>query len=536
MESDPERRIIRMISVNIQEKGKTYIPFWKNCVGAGRANEGLRYSFQKQLTQIQQEIGFRYLRFHGLLHDDMFVLREKETGERIYNFQYVDELFDSLLEAGIRPFIELGFFPEALKGGDATQFWWQAHVTPPEDWSGWCGLIDRIIRHWLDRYGSEEVRNWYFEIWNEPNLYGFWDGTKSQYFSMYAATVRTIKTIDSELRVGGPATSNFVPDDRFAGEKENFDAQITHRVKDLDSLEWKGVWIEEFLTYCAERKLPVDFVSTHPYPTDFALDVDGRTKGRSRGVHSTMQDMLWLKKTVENSAYPNAEIHLTEWSSSPSSRDCTHDYPQEATFIVKCNLECIGLADSLSYWTFTDVFEEGGAGDSIFHGGFGLINYQGIVKPGFHAYRMLAGLGDTLIYRDEHAFITRKDGRLAAILYHYPIAGTVAMSPYPDATTAEQDLAAGEELPVEYQIEGLRPGAEIKMEILDREHGWAIPLWQSMGCPEPPNREQTRQLKEAARQTDLLFLQADEKGILTFRTVLKPWSVVLLTEKADVAV
>ena len=519
-----------MTTIDFRNEGTQYTPYWKNCVGAGRANEGLRAGFQRHLKQIQEQVGFRYLRFHGLLHDDMFVLRKNENGERIYNFQYIDELFDTLLNLNIRPFVELGFFPSCLKGGSAAQFWWKANVTPPKSLDGWCELIDRLIHHWLRRYGAAEVRTWYFEVWNEPNLHGFWDSDKSQYFSLYAATVKTVKAIDPELRVGGPATSNFVPDDRFVGEKEDFSKQITHKVDDLNTLKWHGVWIEEFLDYCAQNHLPVDFVSAHPYPTDFAIDTTGRTTGRSRRVDATQQDMMWLQKAVQRSAYPRAEIHLTEWSSSPSSRDCTHDYLQEAAFIVKCNLDGIGLADSLSYWTFTDVFEENGAGDSIFHGGFGLINYQGIVKPGFHAYRMLAKLGDTLLYRDDHAFFTKKEGKLAAILYHYPISSTVSMSPYPDRGKAQEELEMGKPFTVSYTITGLTPKASIQIEILDREHGWALPLWQRMGSPEPPSREETRQLAEKANATKKEHVNADDQGCLQLNILMNPWSIVSVSE------
>ena len=134
-----------MTTIDFRKEGTPYTPYWKNCVGAGRANEGLRAGFQKHLKQVQEQIGFRYLRFHGLLHDDMFVLRENENGEKVYNFQYIDELFDTLLELNIRPFVELGFFPACLKGGNATQFWWKANVTPPNNLDGWCELIDRLI-------------------------------------------------------------------------------------------------------------------------------------------------------------------------------------------------------------------------------------------------------------------------------------------------------------------------------------------------------------------------------------------------------
>ena len=520
-----------MIHIDFCSEGQRYKPYWKTCVGAGRANEGLRAAFQRQLRQVQEQIGFRYLRFHGLLHDDMFVVRENESGEKIYNFQYIDELFDSMLEMQIRPFVELSFFPSCLKGGDATQFWWKANITPPETWDGWCALIDRLIRHWLQRYGEAEVRTWYFEVWNEPNLNSFWDGTRSQYFSLYAATAQTIKSIDPHLRVGGPATSNFVPDDRFDGETEDFTHHLTHKVDDLDSLNWHGVWIEAFLDDCAKHHLPLDFVSTHPYPTDFAFDQTGQMKGRTRNVDSTRQDMMWLKQTVQRSAYPNAEIHLTEWSSSPSARDCTHDYLQEAAYLVKCNLDGIGLADSLSFWAFTDVFEETGAGDSIFHGGFGLINYQGIVKPSFHAYRMLSRLGDTLLYRDEHAFFTKKEGKLAALLYHYPLSSTVSMSPYPDRSRAQKELETGEAVTVSCTLTGLTPGAEILIETLDREHGWALPLWLDMGAPEPPTREETARLIEHANATDRRTVTADAQGTLTLQLSVCPWNVIGIYEQ-----
>ena len=519
-----------MVNISVEQKGEIFVPYWKACVGAGRANEGLRAAFQKHLDMVQTQIGFSYLRFHGLFHDDMFVMRRQADGSFVFNFQYVDELFDTMLEKGIRPFVELGFFPKCLRGGDATQFWWKGNVTPPQDFGDWCKLVEKFVRHILERYGTQEVRTWYFEVWNEPNLHGFWDGTKSQYFELYRQTALAIKAIDPALRVGGPATSNFVPDERFDGDVEDKSKHVTHRVKDLDSLTWHGVWIEDFLSFCERHAVPVDFVSTHPYPTDFALDTSGVISGRSRGVDALRQDLTWLKNIVCQSAYPEAEIHLTEWSSSPSPRDCTHDYLQEAAFIVKSNLDCIGLADSLSYWTFTDVCEELGAGDSIFHGGFGLINYQGIVKPGFHAYRMLSALGSERLYRDEHAFITRGEGGVSGILYHYPIEEAVAMSRYPDRAAAEMELCKGQAYTVSLRLTDLAPHQEIRFDMLSRESGWALPLWQEMGCPEPPSREQTAQLREAAMTTKVWTAEADEHGTLEVHMDLAPWSVVLFTQ------
>lgn len=220
--------------------------------------------------------------------------------------------------------------------------------------------------------------------------------------------------------LGGPATSSYHPDEAVY-ERLKSKKEIT--AEDFISVECRGPWIEEFLAFCGKEDLPVDFVSSHPYPTSYPIDSDGNGLEISRPVTCTYTDIQWLKKTIAKSNFAKAEIHLTEWSSSPSPRDNTHDYLQAATYIVKVNLDCVGLSDSLSYWTFTDVFEEGGAGDSIFHGGFGLINFQGIVKPAFHAYRMLHQLGDEELHKEEGVVVTRHSdtNKLVAMLYNYPV-------------------------------------------------------------------------------------------------------------------
>ncbi len=309
----------QQLTLSSKASGIALPHFWNVCVGAGRANEGLRAGWREHLKLSVGKCGFQYLRFHGLFHDDMFVYREAEDGTPVYNWQYIDDLFDFMLDTGIRPFVELGFCPKDLATETGTTMWWQGHGSPPNDYGKWCDLVEAFVRHCIARYGLEEVRQWYFEVWNEPNLGPFFRGTRTQYFELYKVTAETIKAIDPELPVGGPATSNFVPDARFDGEEEDTSKQTTFDVDDLDALDWKGVWVEEFLAFCAKEKLPVDFISTHPYPTDFALDGHGEVRGRSRGVDSTRQDLTWLRRVVDNSSYPDAEIHLTEWSSSPSS-------------------------------------------------------------------------------------------------------------------------------------------------------------------------------------------------------------------------
>ncbi|MGC5772422.1 GH39 family glycosyl hydrolase [Paenibacillus pabuli] len=521
------------MNINFQGKSKPLNHIWSACVGAGRANEGLRADWQSHLFKAVKHGGFRYLRFHGLLHDDMHVYKIVD-GQEVFNFQYVDALFDAMLDQGIRPFVEFGFMPIDLASTERTQFWWKGNISPPNDYAKWANLISKLVEHWTQRYGLEEVKNWYFEVWNEPNLSAFWDGTKEQYFRLYQVSVAAIKAIDDRLRVGGPATSNFVPDARFDGELEDISTHLTLVTEDLDSLEWKGVWIEDFLAFCERKKLPVDFISTHPYPTDFALDGHGEFQGRSRHASSTRDDIEWLKRVIASSAYPDVEIHLTEWSSSPSSRDCSHDYLPAAAYVVKTNLEVSNLIDSLSYWVFTDVFEEVGAGPAAFHGGFGMLNLQGIPKPTFHAYSFLNQLGEHELARSEGTVITRTDnGELRGLFYNYPedYKGTVPMSVYPDQTVAQTAQSFGSSRSFNVVVEQVTPGAQYVLRTVDRDHGVAVQLWNEMGSPNSPSREQTEQLIAYADQLNERQFTADSNGRLTLDFNIGPWAIALLSEE-----
>lgn len=516
-----------LIEVNVNKKGTAYTPFWRKCVGAGRANEGLRASWLEHLQLSREHGGFEYCRFHGLFHDDMFVYRE-QNGQAHYNWQYIDDLFDRMLEIGVKPFVELGFSPAAMASDpDALQFWWKGNVSPPKDYMKWKELVKKFVQHCIDRYELDEVLTWYFEVWNEPNLWGFWQATKAQYFELYKVSVQTIKEIDERLKVGGPSTSNFVPDDRFAGEKEDKSKHKTLSVKNINNLEWKGVWIEDFLQYCKTEDLPMDFISCHPYPTDWALDpMTGKGGGRVRQVNATRIDLEWLNKTVKNSAYPNAEIHLTEWSTSPSSRDAMHDSLEAASFVIKANLDCIGLTDSLSYWVFTDVFEEKGGGDTIWHGGFGLINFQGIVKPTFHAYRMLNQLGTQILHREEGIIVTKHADteKIIALLYHYP---TEIKDVVAGATSSLLDKGTSRKVSLTFKDIKFKTSFEI--DTLYKDSGFAYLKWEEMGRPEPPTREQAKALKTFALNTKKEIRSAS--GIFTFNYTLKPWECILITEK-----
>lgn len=518
---------------------------WSYCAGAGRANEVLRADWQMQMREAADRLGFRYVRFHGLFHDDMFVYRDtygvgfgmdEPLDEPVFTFSYVDKVIDFLLEIGVRPFVELGFMPSGLATQTSTVFWWGAHCSPPNDMSRWIDLVTATVEHWGERYGLEEVREWRFEVWNEPNLVPFfWTGTKTQYFELYEATVTALKAIDSRLKVGGPSTSVFVADARYAGEVEDRSAQhATAAATDVDALPWRPVWVEDFLAWCHERHVPVDFVSTHVYPTDVAFGSSGEWVPIVRYVDATYDDLTLLRKLVSASAYPKAEIHVTEWSSSPSSRDAMHDTIYAATYVTRTYLQCSAIPESLSYWTFTDVFEEGGAGIGPFHGGFGLINEQGIHKPTFHAFEMLERLGDVTLFSADHGVLTQHstDSSLAAVFYNYPSEMGKRAIGSQSSYERTRDLAEiGAELRVAHRVEGLCPGTVFDIEILDLEHGNVAEAWYRAGAPINLSPQQTSHLRLLADDLARGAVVVDDAGVLDIDIRLGPWAVASVVQR-----
>lgn len=414
-----------------------------------------------------------------------------------------------------------------------TQFWWKGNVSVDrEKFGDWHDLVYAFTAHMVDRYGLDEVSKWYFEVWNEPNLTGtgaFFHGTKSDYFRLYKEAVNAIKAVNKNLRVGGPATSNFVADHRHDGEILDHSKSRFYAADKINKQKWQGVWINDFLRYCEKENLPVDFISTHPYPTDYALDPEeGRSKGSIRYLNSLHDDITWLQNALAHSKYPSAEIHLTEWSTSPNSRDCMHDLLPAAAYILRANLDCLGMANSLMYWTFTDVFEEKGGGENIFHGGFGLINFQGIYKPTYHAYRMLHQLGDRMLHYDGSVAVSRcsDSGKIVALAFNYPVEyeshvpGAEDRGKYMNASSKHVNLT----------VSNLAPNTLFEVEILDSDHGDVSRAMQSMAVSANSTREEIELLKNISTGTLKKVVSADANGNLIFDEELQPWACAMIKQ------
>jgi xylan 1,4-beta-xylosidase len=384
---------VREISIDFNQVKGPLNTMFKECVGAGRANEGLRADWQQQLAYVKKECGFKYIRMHGLLTDDMGVYKEDRNGNPEFNYMYIDVLFDYLQSIGMKPFVELGFMPNALASGRQTIFWWKGNVTPPKDYEKWGALIKNLTEHFTQRYGADEVKTWYFEVWNEPNLKpGFWTGTQEDYFKLYKYSAEAVKSVNPEYRVGGPATAG-------------------------------AAWEPELIDFCVKNNLPIDFISTHSYGVKQGFLDEYGNSGTvlSKDEFAVSGDVLQSRKEIANSAKPNLELHYTEWSSSYTPADPVHDSYHEAPYILQKLKQVGDAAQSMSYWVFTDIFEESAPRFTPFHGGFGLLTIQGINKPAFYAYQFLNRLGDTELKNNDTKSWTCKDadGNIQILAWDY---------------------------------------------------------------------------------------------------------------------
>lgn len=168
---------------------------WKQGITVGRAYELLRADLLDHLRLVQRVVGYRYCRFHGVFHDDMDVVRRDAGGKLFFQWHHVDKVYDALLALGLKPFVELNPMPAALASGTQTIFAWKMNVTLPREYDEWAQLVRAFTEHLIERYGLDEVATWYFEVWNEPNLSGFWSGTQEDYWRLYDVSARTLKSV-----------------------------------------------------------------------------------------------------------------------------------------------------------------------------------------------------------------------------------------------------------------------------------------------------------------------------------------------------
>jgi xylan 1,4-beta-xylosidase len=469
---------LETITVDARAAARPFPHFWEIMFGSGRANLSLRDSYRRDLDATRAVTSAQYVRFHAILHDENGIYDEDAQGHPVYNFSYLDQIYDGLLDRNIRPFVEFSFMPRKLASSQTPHpFWYRPLVSPPNNYGHWDDLIAHFTRHLIERYGEPEVEQWYFEVWNEPNL-DFWAGRPNEptYYELYDHTARAIKSVSPNLRVGGPATA-------------------------------QAAWVDRFIRHCVETHAPVDFVSTHVYANDNSEDVFGTHESIPR------RDMVGraVKKVydqVHRSPRPDLPIIWSEYNASYMNEIAVTDSPFMGPWLANNIRLCDGFTTAMSLWTFSDVFEEQGVVKQPFYGGYGLIAADGIPKAVFNAFRLLHLLGDERIpVASDNALVTRDaEGQLAIAIWNYAA---------PEETGAPRQ--------VRLAVTGLPGPHRARIQVVDAQHGSPLAAWDAMGRPALPTRHQIQLLRDAAA-----LPSPTEQDLATLSLTLQPHALALV--------
>lgn len=498
------------LQVDLQGEARSPLPhFWEEEAGNCHAYLLTRHDLLDHVKMAHDELGFKALRFHGVFVDDVRPLLDTEDRNSVTpqncDWWQVDLIYDSLLARGIRPFVELSFTPEPLVSDPSARiFKYQGATAPPTSWVAWEQFIELFVRHLFNRYGIEEVMQWRFEVWNEPNLKAFWKGSMEDYFRLYDHAAVAIKRVCPKIRVGGPSTAC-------------------------------GEWVQEMIDHCQQDnfadptydagnglKSPLDFVSYHFYPTDKPL-VDLRD---DQGVQYLPPDRLVevARKNyelVQQSGLP-LEIHVTEWNSSSHPMDSLHDEPNQAAFICDTVRKVRPYVNSFSYWCVSDIFEEAFLPATEFHGGFGLISRHGLPKPAFQAFKFLHQLGDMevpLTLRDAPqgvgAWCTQRGTEVELLLWNF-------------VHPLEENPVS---VDIDVNISGFESsGHEMNLSVwrINEENGNVLKRWNSLGAPNNISREELDHLRSVATLVPDHAIVLNKDGAITFDVNLPEKSVTFL--------
>ena len=469
---------------------------WKNMLTAPSATSLLSSDIQLIINRIQREIGFSYIKFNGILSEEMHVYSEDASGNAVYSFTYVDKVLDYLQSVGLRPLLQLSFMPEQLAKERKRLFGYL--VSEPKDNEKWADLVRALIRHILIRYGKEEVRSWLFSIWEQPdtpaNLYGF--SNDEAFYRFYEVTYRAITELDSQLRIGSPATYYIL--------QKNYTN-----------------WYLLFWDWCRAHNCVPDFLSIHYYDTVFTSE---QRSSRTFGFPTLTYD-----KDPENGSFPTGialreeigfsgfvsqirqersrylpkepPIYLTEWNNSPSQQDLLNDTCYKSCYIVKCILENYDRLDSFAYWSLTDWMGEAPQPPEQFHGGLGMFTSYGIPKAAYYAFTLLGKLGDVFLGKGPGWFATkRQNGDIAILLYHYKhYSYLYAKGERFNMTFKDRYTIFDPEQPLDVHLHLDSSEAReylVKETVLNRSSGSSFDLWVNSGAEELRDRGELNILEQ----------------------------------------
>lgn len=486
---------------------------FKTFISVGRAKELLNSDIRNMLKDIQTQIGYKYIKFHGILSDDMMVV-SRAGGKLAFHYTLVDQVLDFLLSIGLKPLIQFSFMPRELASDSSKTVCYSPFITsPPREMYEWDLLIGDFTKHILERYGSTEVTTWLFTVWNEPmtskSMFGF--GDDALFFRFYKHTFHSVKKVCKDICFGSPSLLYM----------ENLG---------------NDSWIRAFTAYARKNDCLPEFVNVHYY-ADVIPTTNNQNYNIGRAATSTFPKRtddfsLWigsLRKVLSALNLSGLPVYLTEWNFTFSHRNLVNDTCFKSCYIMKNLLKNYDRLASFGYWSLTDLIEENPLPDTLFHGGLGIYTTNGLRKNVFYTFYFVNMLGDELIATDDGYFITRKpDSSYQIITYNYVHYGNLfASGELFDITETSRYSAfdMSRKLRISFTLDDLVPGRyEIREYFVNREYGSAYDIWINLGGV-PLNPKDTDLLRGLCVPGYHKELRLIEKNQISYAAVLEPLEI-----------
>ena len=498
------------IAVDLAAPVRTLFPRRKRLASVARAFDILREDLRVQIREATRELGIEHLRFHGIFNDELHVVRRDAEGGFIYTWNYIDSIFDFLTGLGIRPLADLTFMPAALKSGEKTIFWYQGNVSPPQSLNEWGELVYHFAAHCIDRYGAEEVCQWYFEVWNEPDIPGFWDGAPEDYFRFFKVSAEALVRADPRLKIAGPAL-----------------CPVTNLSIPL---------IDDFIAYLNAHKLPLHCFTFHVYDeVQFVPygDKAGALIGKFGGSDRFSECVEYYRQKVRALEQPPEELFITEYNISGIHENYLLDTLFPACHLLYNLFRNHDRVQGVAVWTLSDIFEEDGPLARPFSGGFGIITLEGIRKPAYWALWFIYRLERDIIAQGDEYIVSRGTDRITILAFRYRHydrffqEGDRSLLRY----NSRYEVFEGKSpLSLGFSLRNIRGTWTVREYTLDRLHGSAYDLYVDMGMPPRLSATDADYLRERARpHLSVRTLNASEDGQpLELRLTVQPLGIKFL--------
>lgn len=406
---------------------------------------------------------------------------EMSDGSVRYRWEPLDKAFDAIIESGGIPLVELGFMPKDLSRFDPDvegtfdavtpamlEYELGAWRYPPKDLGKWTQLVHDFVRHVVERYGEEHVRQWRFELWNEPNIDHYWRGSVSEYCALFEASYEGAKSALHDAQVGGPATTD------------------------------KGMgFLDEFLSHLRSKKIKPDFLSFHTKGAYFTerraytpfVEVDREAPSTSKMVKDIENSLEIIAKYPEYNELP---VYIDECDPAVGTIFGVFDNPNfvvaNSEYYASFVCQLAGkLLDNRSVTLFTHwafLFE----GKRWFEGNRTLVDNENVEKPILNGLRMLEWLagGERISVKSDSESVgglaSRFDDKLCVLVWNH-----------------EDEWWSRGTASVELVIESAISNGQASITRVDQEHGNTFRAWESLGSPQDPKPEEVELMRNAGK-------------------------------------